>query len=211
MKRILTIQKNVLLLSVLALFFSFFSACRSDDSKPFEKHDPNKPVVLSSFSPNEGGVRDQILLDGENFGTDTSKIRVYFNKKEASVISSSGKRIYAIVPRLPGHDCDISVVIEEDSVVYDETYTYNMQATVSTVVGNGTHANKGGSLGEAEVYCRYVAVDDEKNIFASFRDEGFGIFRINEEENQAVILFETTDNNVLTPNAVTVDPVTNLK
>src|SRR5690625_5685965 len=69
MKRILTIQKHVLLLSVLALFFSFFSACRSDDSKPFEKHDPNKPVVLSSFSPNEGGVRDQILLDGENFGT----------------------------------------------------------------------------------------------------------------------------------------------
>ena len=40
------------------------------------------------------GARDKILLDGKNFGTDLSKIKVYFNNaseptEKASVVSSS--------------------------------------------------------------------------------------------------------------------------
>lgn len=207
--RFLFFEKKVLLLSGVFMFF-MFTACQSDKTELKATHDPNKAVTVSSFAPTEGGVRDKILLDGDNFGSDTSIIKVYFNKKEASVISSSGKRIYAIVPRLPGDICDVSVVIDGDSVVYDEQFIYHTQATVSTIAGNGNSANKGGTLAEAEVWARYVAADDEGNVFASYRDGGFGLFRINENENTASILSETDDGNVLTPNGVTVDPETNL-
>ena len=117
--------------------FFYLSSCESY-SEPTEKaHQADQPIVLTSFYPKEGGARDKILLDGKNFGTDVSKIKVYFNNARASVVSSSGSRIYAIVPRLPGDNPRISVVVDTDSVAYEETYAYHTQALVSTVTGNG--------------------------------------------------------------------------
>src|SRR5690606_6750992 len=115
--------------SVLTLLF----ACKDEGGITRVEHDPNAPITLTSFSPGEGGARDKVLLDGENFGTDASKIQVYFNNKEAAVVSSSGNRIYAIVPRLPGEDPIIKVVIGEKSATYDEPFTYTPQALVTTV------------------------------------------------------------------------------
>src|SRR5690606_22902202 len=80
----------------------FFLACKDDEKYSKKEHDPAPPIVLHSLSPKEGGAKDKVLLDGENFGTDPGKIEVYFNNTRAAVVSSSGNRIYAIVPRLPG-------------------------------------------------------------------------------------------------------------
>ena len=82
--------------------FFYLSSCESYSEPTEKKHQSDQPIVLTSFYPKEGGARDKILLDGKNFGTDVSKIKVYFNNARASVVSSSGSRIYAIVPRLPG-------------------------------------------------------------------------------------------------------------
>ncbi|HLS37160.1 MAG TPA: IPT/TIG domain-containing protein, partial [Sphingobacterium bovisgrunnientis] len=72
-----------------------FSSCEDERKFTAVEYDPNKEVKLTSFFPTEGGARDKILLDGENFGQDPSKIKVYFNKARATVVSSSGNRIYA--------------------------------------------------------------------------------------------------------------------
>ena len=77
--------------------FFYLSSCESY-SEPTEKaHQADQPIVLTSFYPKEGGARDKILLDGKNFGTDVSKIKVYFNNARASVVSSSGSRIYCTI------------------------------------------------------------------------------------------------------------------
>ena len=130
--------------------FFYLSSCESY-SEPTEK--AHQAIVLTSFYPKEGGARDKILLDGKNFGTDVSKIKVYFNNARASVVSSSGSRIYAIVPRLPGDNTRISVVVDTDSVAYEETYAYHTQALVSTVTGNVKRA----SLPEHSPPLRYMA------------------------------------------------------
>lgn len=200
-------------LFALPICFFVFSccllACKDNNDVPKKVHDPSKPVELTSFMPLEGGVRTQVLLDGGNFGSDTSKIRVYFNHAKAPVIGTNGDRLYVTVPRLPGHDCVVSVVVDGDSVSYPTTFTYNTTATVTTVTGNGTKSNESGTLAEAEVYARYLAVDNEDNIFASFRDGGDGLFRINEQQNIVSTIISTTSS-VMVPNAVTVDPQTNL-
>lgn len=190
---------------------TFFGACKKEKAQAGKQHNPGEPIQLTGFSPSEGGARDKILLDGANFGADPSKIKVYFNRAPASVISSNGDRIYAIVPRLPGDDCQISVVIGEDSVTYSNTFTYHTTALVSTVTGNGSTEFKGGSLAEAQIYARYVAADREGNVYASFRDGGFyGVARINEKENIVAPLIVNKDTKILNPNAVTVDPVTGI-
>src|SRR5690606_35293402 len=135
--------------------------------------------------------KEKILLNGDNFGSDTSKIKVYFNKTKAAVVSSSGNRIYAIVPRLPGETPVIKVVIGEDSVAYDNKFSYTAQAQVTTVTGNGVKDFQAGSLDQAHVYGKYLELDAEGNLFMSWRDGGsFGVARINEKENIVTALYE---------------------
>lgn len=196
--------KHLFVLIAVSLFI--ITSCDSKDEEKVPKYNPDKPVVLTSFRPTEGGIRDKVLLDGENFGSDPSQVKVYFNNSRAAVISSKGNRIYALVPRLPGNDCHVSVVIGNDSVTYDNTFTYHTTASVSTIVGNGTKAFKAGTLAQGQVYARYICVDKEDNIFASVRDEGsFGVVRINETENIVTPLIMNTVNTTLNPNAPCID------
>lgn len=207
-------NRYLLLASFLGTIFCF-SGCDSKSDVAINVHDPNKPIVLTSFYPLEGGARDKILLDGENFGNDPSKIKVYFNNAKASIVSSSGNRIYAIVPRLPGADPRISVVIGADSVLYDGSFVYHVQAQVSTVTGNGQKNFKPGVLSEAEVYGKYLELDADGNIFMSWRDGGspatFGVARINEKQNIVTPLIESeAAGRVLYANGLTVDRATGM-
>lgn len=204
---------RLLCYSLSTLLIFFFLSCRDDEEKGEQTpHNPANPIVLSSFYPLEGGAREKILLDGENFGTDASKIKVYFNNAKASVISSSGERIYAIVPRLPGANPKISVVIDGDSVIYKDAFTYHTQAQVSTVTGNGETEFKPGVLSAAQVYGKYLELDAEGNIFMSWRDGGtFGVARINEKQNLVTPLIEATSSErVLYANGLTVDRATGM-
>lgn len=199
------------LLMLGAVFFLSFTSCKEEKMDEGQSYDPSRPVVLNDFSPMEGGARDKILLNGENFGNDASKIKVYFNNSQAAVVSSSGNRIYAIVPRLPGEEPVVSVVIGEDSVVYEKTFAYRAQAVVSTVTGNGTKDFEAGTLDQAHVYGKYLDLDAEDNIFMSWRDGGsFGVARINEEENIVTALYEeaVVADRVLFANGLTVDRAT---
>src|SRR5690554_4148474 len=129
---------KLLFYSVCAWMVLFFTACEKEESKQVshQPHDINQPIVVTDFYPTAGGAKDKILLNGSNFGTDASQIEVYFNHAKAAVVSSSGDRIYAIVPRLPGANPVIKVVVGERSVTYDGTFDYTPQAQVTTVTGN---------------------------------------------------------------------------
>ncbi len=203
-------MKTIKLLGLSMSLVLLFAACKKDVETKKRDHDPSKPVVLSSFYPLEGGARSKILLDGENFGTDTSKIRVFFNNAKASVVSSTGNRIYAIVPRLPGESPKITVVVGKDTIAYQEKFNYYTQAQVSTVAGNGRKNFKPGRLSESEVYGKYLELDAEGNIFMSWRDGGspvtFGIARINEKQNIVTPLIESpAAGRILFANGLTVD------
>ncbi|MBE8713824.1 IPT/TIG domain-containing protein [Sphingobacterium hungaricum] len=192
-------------------------SCKDESKSTGVEYDPSKEIVLKTFFPVEGGARDKILLDGENFGKDPSKIKVYFNNARATVVSSSGERIYAIVPRLPGANPKISVVIGSDSTVYEGNYVYHTQALVSTVTGNGVKSFTAGSLSDATVYGKYLELDREGNIFMSWRDGNttgstaatFGVARINEAENIVTPLIQAeAAGRVLYANGLTVDRAT---
>lgn len=198
--------------SYLSLFlFLLISSCKNEASDLKKEYDPTKPVVLTAFYPNEGGAKDKILLNGENFGTDPSKIKVYFNNARAAIVSSSGERIYAIIPRLPGDEPKISVVIGEDSVVYDHTFIYHIQAQVSTVTGTGDKNFVAGTLDQAHVYGKYLDMDAQGNLFMTWRDGGsYGVARINEKENLVTPLYTVASSPNPYANGVTVDRVTGI-
>ena len=189
-----------------AILIYLFCSCQEKDISNDQAHDPSKPVVLKSFFPKEGGAKDKILLNGENFGSDPDKIRVYFNNARAAVVSSSGNKIYAIVPRLPGENPRISVVVGDDSLSYDENYVYNIQAQVTTVTGTGDKTFLAGTLDQAKVYGKYLDLDAQGNLFMTWRDGGsFGVARINEKENLVTALYSAPSSPNPYANGVTVD------
>lgn len=177
----------------MLLFLVAFFACKNDNiEQEKEDYDPSKPVKLTSFFPETGRIREKVILEGENFGSDPDKIKVYFNKKKAAVIGSNGKRMYVIVPRVVKDSCDISVVVGNDSLVYDHKFGYKITISVTTVAGDGTKALRTGSLEQSQLAPFQMDVDQYDNIFvgtdnsmpsgaASYSSDG--LVRINEEEN----------------------------
>jgi len=204
---------------ILFLCFSTFLtllslSCKDDGERAgaaLAQHDPSKPIVLTSFYPTEGGAKDKIILDGENFGGDPSKIEVYFNNKKAAVVSSSGHRIYAIVPRLPGENPTIKVAIGDQSATYEENFIYTAQAQVTTVTGTGDKNFEAGTLDQAHVYGKYLELDAEGNLFMTWRDGGsFGVARINEQQNIVTALYEVASSPYPYANGLTVDRTTGI-
>lgn len=132
-------------------------------------YNPQKPIVLKSFIPKEGGMASRVVLTAENLGNDPSILKVYFNDKRAPVIGCDKGKALVVTPRQPGETNTISVVIGKDSVVFDEKFTYRISTVVSTLVGTkGSNEFKAGSFAEAKfVTPMYLMTDNEKNIFLS--------------------------------------------
>jgi hypothetical protein len=197
-------------MAVYVCSFGFVS-CGDDDGEGGKvAYDPSKPVVLTSFHPDSGGIASKIIFDGENFGTDPSMIKVYFNQKQAPVIGSSGKRMYAVVPRLPGDTCTISVVVGNDSAVYDHKFRYKVTVSVSTIAGNGTGTfSTDGTLEGTTLKPRFLCVDKDDNLFVTLNEgSAFGMLKINEVENSVVSLALGNSGNVMNPQPPCADKVT---
>ncbi len=200
----LLIIKTVLILYGILTYLACSDT--NGDGAHGKEHDPSKPVNLNTFYPDSGGIADKVIITGSNFGNDPDKIRVYFNHKRAAVVSSDGDRIYTIVPRMPGDNCIVSVVVGNDSLVFENTFQYYQSVSVSTVAGNGSADFVSGTLSESEMKPMFLGVDNENNIFVSIRDSPtYGIARINEDENIVVPLSMNPNSSVMIPNSPAID------
>ncbi|EGK02470.1 hypothetical protein HMPREF9455_01427 [Dysgonomonas gadei ATCC BAA-286] len=135
MKNRMKIQHWLMLLIVLCV------SCKDDksdtDSQAF---DPSKPVVVSDFAPKEGGANQKMIIYGENFGNDLSKIKVTIGGQNARIIGVNHQSLYCIVPA-KAYDGDIEVSIVDESgekIAYAEAgehYAYQKKMLVSSFLG----------------------------------------------------------------------------
>lgn len=107
--------KAAILLALLGLIPLGFVAC-SEDYKfepapiPGVAFDPSKPVEVAGIFPDSGGYLTPFIIKGSNFGTDTAKIKVYFNgTRLATIVSSNGTTLYGITPKQENGDNRITV------------------------------------------------------------------------------------------------------
>lgn len=126
---------------MLLILVVFSVSCKDDtsgeDAPPF---DPGKPMVISRFTPESGGLATRLVLYGNNFGNDISKVRVTIGGKNAKVIGVKGTSLHCMVPA-GAYDGDIVVAIVDDneevlaSVQSDTQFDYQKQMLVSTFLG----------------------------------------------------------------------------
>lgn len=150
----------------------FMIAC-SDSDPGIDKHDPSKPIKLESFMPNEGVIREKFIIKGSNFGSETEKVNVFFDDHKAMVLSVKPDVIYCVVPKQEDGLSTVKVEVDGKAVEFtDQQFLYHVQASISTVVGKAKEAGgKNGMIGETTLnYPRYIAVDNEQNLFVSEAD-----------------------------------------
>jgi hypothetical protein len=182
-------RRHIVAASVIVVMLIAFVACNKDNNDSSRAvYDPNKPVELTSFTPDSGRISEMVLLDGNNFGTDTSKIRVFFNAKQARVLSSTGTRILTFVPRLPGDTCVVSVVVDGKKVSYTDFFRYKVSATATTIAGDGTYAIREGALDQSRLVPVYIGVDKDDNIFVVAENNSGMLLKLNIAENTMVTI-----------------------
>lgn len=129
--RLFTIMMPLIVLCVLG--------CKDDESEE-AAFDPSKPIVITDFEPKEGGVGNNLILYGDNFGNDPTKLKVIIGGKEANIINVKNQILYCVVPRMAvDGDVEISVYDGEgEEIAYaeaEEKFTYVKQWLVSRLAG----------------------------------------------------------------------------
>ena len=109
-------------------------------SSSYVASDPNVEVVFTDYSPLEGAVRTNMFINGSNFGTDPSLIRVVVGGKEAKVVSSSGTQIYCIVPsRADGGFVQVDILNKDKSLMppihFEQKFSYQYNVVCRHVCG----------------------------------------------------------------------------
>ncbi|PWG79520.1 IPT/TIG domain-containing protein [Pararcticibacter amylolyticus] len=127
---------------LLVLIAFCLAHCKEDDVKQEQEvgYDPSKPVLVTDFSPKEGGSGTDLVIYGENFGSDLSKIKVTVGGQIAKVVKVSSNSLYCIVP-MKAYDGDIKVSVLDDNkaelaqAAAKERLTYIKKFLVSTFLG----------------------------------------------------------------------------
>ena len=87
---------QTLLPIIIGLLTMMQFAC-SDDNK--SGGSGNGPLKLTTFYPDSGYLSSKIIIEGENLGTDASKLSVYFNKKKGFVSQAAGNILMVYAPK----------------------------------------------------------------------------------------------------------------
>lgn len=170
MKEITQMQKMVNSKMKYPFFFMLLFlcyACKDEDSGG--DYDPNAPVVVTSVIPETGTISLPLVIHGQNFGTDRSKIKVYFDDVQAPIITVKNEHLYVLSPRQEGGQHTVKVVVDgKEGVLKDKLFTYTVTSSVSTVAGLGEEGAADGSALEATFfYPSYLAVDNKNNMIVS--------------------------------------------
>lgn len=203
----MTIIKYIKFVVIIVIVTIIFSCSKNEAGN--SEYDPSLPISLTDFFPIQGGMATRMVIEGANFGTDLSQIKVFFNQKEASIVSVKNSIIYLLVPKLPGNDCVVTVKIGDQEAKFARNFQYIENYSVTTIAGRpGTNLFVEGSLATAQFGpVQHLTIDNENNLFITERtgSDGKGTCSVlNEESGTVTLLFKADDNlNVPTVNAQT--------
>ena len=165
---------------MFAFVAAIFLACADNDIAE-ERHvvyppDANKESKFVSFSPDSGGLGTQLIIKGENLGTDTSYLRVTVNDKKAAIIGVRNDYIYAVVPARADTGLVKLYVGKGDNVkefTSDKEFRYKFKRNVSTIAGQNGNARRDGEYDIATFRRPWALFHDNDDVIYEI-DEGRG-------------------------------------
>lgn len=90
-------------MTFFAAVFVYLTSCSDSKNIGSAVFNPDQPIEVTGFYPDSGGIATPMIVEGSNFGSDTTNLKVYFEdadgiKHQAGLVSSNGNKIYLYVP-----------------------------------------------------------------------------------------------------------------
>lgn len=131
------IKKNIfnsliVIWGTLSQFVLF--GCKGEDNISSLEYNPELPVKVTSFVPETGGMNTQLVIYGDNFGSDISKINVKIGGYDAKLINAKGDCLYCFVPKHGNGKIEVKVG-DSDPAVSEADFKYEYKQIVSTLCG----------------------------------------------------------------------------
>ena len=133
------------------------TSCKSDDETAnYSPFDPKQEVVVTSFTPEEGGYQDQIVIYGRNFGNKKENVTLKIGGKEAVVVNVQWDKLYAFFPSQAfSGEVEVTVTDGEGNVktaTASKNFTYEAKVVVGTLCGyQNEHDSQGELFGSFDV------------------------------------------------------------
>lgn len=174
------------------------TACtKNKTSEAVAKFDPSKPVMLNRFTPDSGGVGTQMIIYGDNFGSDASIVKVFINGVPAPVVGVKNGSIFVLIPSQAGEG-PVKVKVGADANMKEVSSTTNFNYLFNPVVGtlagftdkDGRTAIVDGDIKKAQFEEPYwLTFDQHKNLY--LLEEGRGLRFIDSARTMVKTLFRT--------------------
>ncbi len=151
-----------------------WSACsKKERQEAVAQFDPSKPVTLQRFTPDSGGVGTQMIIYGDNFGSDPAIVKVFVNDVPAPVVGVKGTVIFALIPSQAGEGpvkVKIGSAGETKEVTSTTDFNYLYNPVVGTLAGftdkDGKTAIVDGDIKKAQFEEPYwLTFDQHKNLY----------------------------------------------
>lgn len=181
-----------------------FAGCKdSTEDTSSSAYNPNLPVTISSFIPESGGANTQLVVFGENFGNDPTKVNVKVGGIDALIINVKNNCLYCFVPEKSGGKIEITVENSKPAISEKE-FTYEFKKVVSTLCGHVDELGQGrvlteGSFDELEKIesMSWMSFDPkDKNILYCAQDKGANVtnslFKFDLKERYMNTLYSTS-------------------
>lgn len=134
-------KRYSLLALMLTMLVGCFTACSDgDDNGGSDGYNPSKSVVITDFIPKKGGVGQKLVVYGNNFGNDTSLVKVKIGGKPATLINVNNEGLYCFVPQ-GAYKGNIEVTVGDEQQGNQQTATaadnfeYERKMVVGTLCG----------------------------------------------------------------------------
>ncbi|MDR0543780.1 MAG: IPT/TIG domain-containing protein [Odoribacteraceae bacterium] len=162
---------------MICVALGWLTACDDNDVKDSATaHDPSAPVTVDFFMPDSGRIREKVIIKGENFGNDKSKVEVYFidelTERPATVIGVDNTTIYCLAPRQLDGRNRIKVVVDGKESEAETRFGYTVAENVSTITGSASNTGLvDGTLSEAKFsYIHGIAALGNEAVLIFQRD-----------------------------------------
>jgi hypothetical protein len=136
------------------------ASCKKNDSGT-----PAAPVI-NSINPETGPKNTVVTISGNNFGTDISKVKVFFNGMAATVQSVNNNQVAALVPA-KANTGTVKVDVT-GTTVEGPVFNYVLTVSVTSIAGNGTRGFVDGPGNTAAfALLSGIAIDGNGNLFVA--------------------------------------------